>query len=147
MKAPPRQNAPERIATECLFSPVRLLQRVITSLYDEAVRDHGVRMTQLNVLVAIEMMRGEARPPQLGDVLRLEKSSLSRELVLLEKAGLVKRGPGRAPLLTVTAKGKDLLQDVLPAWEQAQERAIAILGTQQAAMLRRTVHRLRKPPA
>jgi hypothetical protein len=47
------KEASKRIARECIAVRVRLLNRVITSLYDDALRPLGITVSQLNLLVAI----------------------------------------------------------------------------------------------
>ena len=42
-----------RVARECIAVRVRLINRVITALYDEALRPHGLRVSQANILVAV----------------------------------------------------------------------------------------------
>ena len=58
--------AAEVIAAECLAVRVRTLNRAVTALYDDALRPHGLRVGQLNLLVAVARM-GTARP---GDLCR-----------------------------------------------------------------------------
>ncbi|MBV8127915.1 MAG: hypothetical protein JO114_09705 [Planctomycetaceae bacterium] len=45
--------AAELIAGECLGVRVRTLNRALTALYDETLRPHGLRVGQLNLLVAV----------------------------------------------------------------------------------------------
>ena len=70
----------ERIRGECLRLPVRMLHRVVTSIYDDALAEHGVGMAQLNLLVAIECLGKKATSSMLSRKLLLEKSSVSRDL-------------------------------------------------------------------
>ena len=62
-----KRSTPElldRIACDCIAVRVRLINRVITALYDEAMRPHGLRVSQGNILVAVAR-RGEARPAEI----------------------------------------------------------------------------------
>src|SRR6476469_3419941 len=76
----------EVIAAECLAVRVRALNRAVTALYDEALRPHGLRVGQLNLLVAVARM-GTARPGDLCRFLRMEKSTLSRDVELMSRNG------------------------------------------------------------
>src|SRR5262249_58609056 len=78
--------AAELIAGECLGVRLRTLNRAVTALYDDALRPHGLRAGQLNLLVAIARM-GTARPGDLCGVLRMEKSTLSRDVEVLRRKG------------------------------------------------------------
>ena len=50
----------DKIAAECLCMPLRLVHRVVTGIYDEALRPLGVRIAQLNLLVGIARMSDRA---------------------------------------------------------------------------------------
>lgn len=120
----------ERVAGECIAVRVRLINRVVTALYDEALRPHGVRVSQGNILVAVAR-RGEARPAEVCRLLRIEKSTLSRDVELLKQAGWLASDPpdgGRNQTLRVTPEGLRLLAKVQPAWEQAQAEARSLIG-------------------
>ena len=56
-----RLSAAELIAGECLAVRVRALNRAVTALYDEALRPLGLRVGQLNLLVAVARI-GTAGP-------------------------------------------------------------------------------------
>ena len=118
-----------RIAGECLAGRVRVLNRVITGIYDVALRPHNVRVSQMNVLVAIAAL-GPVRATDVCRRLRLDKSTLSRDLDRLLARGWVRATPGvgRTQDLEATAAGRALIKTVMPAWEVAQERVRGVLG-------------------
>ena len=80
-----RLPAAERMAGGCLAVRVRTLNRVVTALYDDALRPLGPRVGQWNLLVAIARM-GTARP---GDLCRILAPSRTLSFV---------RCPARNPL-------------------------------------------------
>lgn len=136
--------AAELIAGECLGVRVRTLNRTVSALYDEALRPHGLRVGQLNLLVAIAR-RGTARPADLCRFLRMDKSTLSRDVERMRRNGWLEvdgSGDQRARPLRITAQGRALVEAVVPAWRQAQARALEILGGEATAALRRAVDRL-----
>ena len=141
--------AAELIAGECLGVRVRTLNRAVTALYDEALRPHGLRVGQLNLLVAVARME-PAKPSDLCRFLRMEKSTLSRDVELMRRKGWLEVGDSgdkRARPLRVSAEGRALLDSVVPAWRQAQERVRAMLGGDVTASLGRAVDRLWKEGA
>src|SRR5947209_6217265 len=81
-----RPTAAEIIAGECLAVRVRTLNRAVTALYDEALRPHGLRVGQLNLLVAVARMR-PARPGDFCQFLRVDKSTLSRDVEIMRRNG------------------------------------------------------------
>ena len=76
------------MARECIAVRVRLINRVISALYDEALRPFGLRISQANILAAVAHM-GEARPAEVSRILRIEKSTLSRDVELMRRNGWV----------------------------------------------------------
>jgi DNA-binding MarR family transcriptional regulator len=141
-----RPTVAEVIAGECLAVRVRTLNRAVTALYDEALRPHGLRVGQLNLLVAIARL-GTARPGDLCRLLRMDKSTLSRDVEVLRRNGWLEvddSGGGRARPLRLTAAGGALLEDVMPAWRQAQQQAEALIGGEASVVLGRVVDRLWK---
>jgi DNA-binding MarR family transcriptional regulator len=134
----------ELIAGECLAVRVRTLNRAVSALYDETLRPHGLRVGQLNLLVAVARM-GTAKPGDLCRLLRMDKSTLSRDVEVLRRNGWLEAGDSadaRARLLRLSGRGQALLEAVVPAWRQAQERAEALIGGEATAALGRVVDRL-----
>jgi DNA-binding MarR family transcriptional regulator len=136
--------AAEVIAGECLAVRVRTLNRAVTALYDEALRPHSLRVGQLNLLVAVARM-GTARPGDLCRILRMDNSTHSRDVEEMRRNGWLEVGDSadaRARPLRLTAAGDALLEAVVPAWRQAQEKAEALIGVEAKAALGLVVDRL-----
>jgi len=126
----------KNMAEQCLAMRMRRLNRVITRIYDEELRQHDVGVAQLNALTALGLA-GELQPAQLGGVLDVEKSTLSRNLRRLEERGWIHIvGQGSAQRVSLTEEGAALLGKVRPAWERAQRRARDALGDPFAGALR-----------
>src|SRR5437868_1565067 len=87
MPRPAGHETPDAvIAAECLAVRLRTLHRAVTALYDDALRPHGLRVGQLNLLVAVARM-GIAKPGDLCRVLCMEKSTLSRDVEVMRRHG------------------------------------------------------------
>jgi len=111
---------------------VRVLNRVITKIYDDCLRPHGLRAAQQNILVAISLMKLPT-PSDLERRLSLDKSTVSRNVERMRRRGwveFVSGQDGRSHHLHVTAEGRKLLRKTLVAWEQAQKKTAALLGKQ-----------------
>jgi DNA-binding MarR family transcriptional regulator len=117
------------IAGCCLAARLRLLNRVVTNLYDAALRPHGLRVSQMNILVVIAV-GGPLRAVDAARRLRLETSTLSRDLERLIDRGWVRSSPGkgRALRLEVTPAGRSLLATVVADWRKAQREARELLS-------------------
>jgi len=44
------------IATNCLSVRLRLMSRMVGAIYDEALRPHAIKASQLNILVAVSAL-------------------------------------------------------------------------------------------
>ena len=136
--------AAEVIAAECLAVRVRALNRAVTALYDDALRPHGLRVGQLNLLVAVARM-GTARPGDLCRVLCMDKSTLSRDVEVMRRNGWleVEDSGGRSRPLRLSPEGQALLERVAPAWRQAQAQARTLIGDDGAVAVLQIARRLR----
>ena len=124
---------------ECIAVRVRLINRVITGLYDEAIRPFGLRTSQANILAVLGQL-GTARPSEVCRLLRIEKSTLSRDVELMKRNGWVESDPptgGRNQTIKLTADGQTLLIAFVPLWEKAQEQAKQLIGAEGEAALDR----------
>jgi DNA-binding MarR family transcriptional regulator len=130
-----RSAKAREIGRECLAVRVRLLNRKVTAICDEGLRPFGVRVAQVNILVAAANL-GPVAPTKLAALLAMDKSTLSRDAEKLIARGWMATAPGadaRGHLLTVTPAGIALIERVHPAWAAAQERLKAELGRTLAA--------------
>ncbi len=120
----------DQLNRECIADKLRLLNRMITNLYDEALRPAGITTSQMNILVVVARY-DTATPGQVGRWLHMERSTLSRNLDRLRKQGLLAAttaGRGRALELRLTAEGTRALQKGLPHWRRVQRKARSLLG-------------------
>lgn len=118
-------------ALSCVALRARRLSRLVTRLYERALSGHDITIAQFTLLGAA-VLEGPLKPARLARLLDLEKSTLSRNLRLMEAAGLlriVSDGTGPAGhLVHVTGRGRRTLAGALPAWREAQRRVTDALG-------------------
>jgi DNA-binding MarR family transcriptional regulator len=132
------------MASECIAVRVRLINRVISGLYDEALRPFELRISQANILSAIRHV-GEVRPADISRILRIEKSTLSRDIELMKKNGWLESDPpegGRNQKIRLTSQGTKILARIEPSWEKAQAEATSLIGEEGAAALHGIATRL-----
>lgn len=129
------------MAGECIAVRVRLLNRLITKLCDDGLRPFGVRVAQVNILVAVANA-GPITPNELARRLVLDKSTLSRDADKLIASGWLRTADeedGRSHTLAVTPAGLELLDRIYPAWEAAQKEIAAVLGADGVGAIAGTV--------
>lgn len=127
----------KHIARDCVAVRARVVSRAVTSAYDRHLRPFGLKVSQMNILVACAVF-GPVRPPRVCSVLHLEPSTLSRNVERLRKRGLLEMIPtkdSRTHELRVTADGYRLIEDAYPAWIAAQEQVVSIVGEKGAESL------------
>jgi DNA-binding MarR family transcriptional regulator len=129
----------EEIARDCLAARVRLLNRTISRVYETALRPYDVTVSQLNLLSAV----GQLEPVpagKLADLLSLQISTLSRNMHLMEEAGLIDIAPaerGNGRVISLTRAGARKLEEALPAWRAAQAEAAELIGPDARTLLKR----------
>src|SRR5881392_2275314 len=134
----------DTISRTCIAVRLRLLNRVVTTLYDDALRPLGLKVSQLNILVVTAKL-GLARPAKVCDLLQLDPSTLSRNVERMRARGWLEVVPGedaRTQPFRLTAQGRRLLERAVPAWEQAQQQAGELLGEDGVALLTKTAKKL-----
>ena len=139
----------DTIAKTCIAVRLRLLNRVVTNFYDEALRPLGLKVSQLNILIVTARL-GLARPAQVCDILQLDASTLSRNIKPLQAHGWLEVVPdedARTQPFQLTPQGKRLIEKAVPAWEAAQRKATELLGDEGIALLDRAAMKLGGPRA
>ncbi|WP_439622680.1 MarR family winged helix-turn-helix transcriptional regulator [Gemmata sp.] len=135
----------ETIATTCIAGRLRLLNRVVTNLYDDALRPFGVKLSQGNVL-AVTAKLGVARPAEVCAILELDTSTLSRTVERMVANGWLEILPdddGRSHPFRLTAEGQRLMEKAIPAWEAAQAVAKELLGADGLRLLDAAIQRVK----
>ena len=128
----------------CAALNLRKAARIVTQLYDNALRPLGLRSTQLPILVTLAA-HGALSVSDLADRLVLDRTTLLRNLRPLQRRGLigVDRGEGkRSRRFTLTAAGGEAVAAALPLWAQAQARVMDGLGPTQSLRRQRSLSRV-----
>src|SRR3954447_2039767 len=144
MEAERVQAMIDKIAGECVAVRLRMLNRVITNIYDNALRPLDLKVSQMNILVAAAKM-GTARPAEVCQYLHLDVSTLSRNLDRMKARGWLEVVPdedGRSQPFQLTAQGRKLLERAVPAWSEAQQQVKRLLGDGFVNQLSRATKRV-----
>lgn len=114
----------------CTCFNLRKAARAVTQLYDDILRPTGLRITQFSLLAVIHFA-GKATISDLAEMAVMDRTTLKRNLELLEREGLVRIRPGtdaRVREVTLTRAAEAKLAAALPYWAKAQGRITAGLG-------------------
>ena len=110
---------------------LRRAARLLSQSYEDALRPAGLRATQFTVLQLLEMT-GEVTQKQMGRMLGLDTTTLTRTLTAMTRQGWIdkRRGEDRREWkLRLSNEGRAQFVTAEPLWKKAQESAQAKLGT------------------
>jgi DNA-binding MarR family transcriptional regulator len=121
----------------CTNLKLRQLMRRVAQLYDAEVGKTGLRGTQYSLLSYVARL-GPVRPVDLAAVMKVDASTLTRNLRPLMAAGYVTLDPGpdaRSRLVNCTQAGRDKRQEAQRRWRVAQESLNERLGAARVVAL------------
>jgi DNA-binding MarR family transcriptional regulator len=129
----------EEVSGACLGMRVARLHRVVARVYEQALQTVGLSLPQMEILTELMSVTGPVRPAALAARLMLERSTVSRNLALMQKRGwvtVVNTSPaGRAMTVTIANNGIAAFTSASTAWRNAQTSAATMLGPAAAATL------------
>jgi DNA-binding MarR family transcriptional regulator len=132
----------DTVASECVAVRLRMLNRVVTNIYDKALRSLELKVSQMNILVAAAKL-GTARPIEVCELLHLDVSTLSRNVERMKTRGWLEVVPdvedGRSQPFRLTLQGRKLLEKAVPAWSKAQQQVGKMLGSGFVEQLNQTL--------
>ena len=114
----------------CVCLNLRKASRIITQMYDDALKPSGLRSTQLPVLATL-VSAGPMTVNSVAEELLMDRTSLSRLLRPLVTRGLIKMTPGqdrRTRELSITDRGREAVAAAIPMWDGVQDRVLERLG-------------------
>ena len=117
----------------CACANLRRATRAVTQLYDQELRETGLRVTQFTLLQVLERIEPVAQG-RLGEILALDTTTLSRTLRPLEERGWIRSQPGddqRERHWSLTSGGRKKLAASKRPWNRAQDRLTARLGKKE----------------
>lgn len=123
----------------CTCFNLRKAARAVTQMYDEFLRPSGVRATQFSLLMLIRGL-GPIRLTELAEKAVMDRTTLKRNLELLQREGLVRVAPGddaRVREVSLTAAAEKRLGVALPLWRRAQAHITQELGEARSDRLLR----------
>ena len=125
-------------AAGCFCLASRQAARKITRLYDSYMQEAGIRVTQFTILSQL-MLRGEMPIGKLASILGMERTTLTRNLTLLEQQKWISIKAGddpRSRMIGITAQGRGMVRRGFPYWSKAQAQVGKMLGADGQAALK-----------
>jgi DNA-binding MarR family transcriptional regulator len=139
---PKHDQTYNEIGRTCACFNLRRAARLVTQRFDEAFRGLGLRATQLSVLTAVNNVP-DAPLSKLARVLGMDRTSLTRNLQVLERMGLISGKEGddkRQRRIGITPEGVLVLKNAFPIWRQVQTEVEEAIGTEKWEALLSGLH-------
>lgn len=117
----------------CMCASLRRASRALTQQYEDALRPTGLRATQFTILQALTLA-GDVTQGQLGEILAMDSTTLTRTLAIMSRQRWVKKRRGadrREWRIGISSEGKALFNRALPHWERIQTQLHKQLGNTQ----------------
>lgn len=137
-----------RVTGRCVCFNLRKASRLLSQVYDQALKPTGLKVTQFSLMMAVAG-HGGITIGNLARPLGMDRTTLSRNASLLEKKGLIEIGEGedrREQILNLTEKGAELLLEAIPIWEQVQKQLTEKIGEKRLDDLLRGLRDLVREP-
>ena len=130
-------------AGECNCLAVRQAARHITQFYDQLLAPSGLRTTQFSILARLRHL-GPMTINALAAQLVMDRTTLGRNILPLERDGLIAVEPGRrdkrSKTVCLTGAGAARLRTASNAWVRAQRQFETAFGAERTAAMRDLLH-------
>lgn len=127
-----------RMRAMCACNQLRRSARAVTQVYDAGMGPEGLKVTQMPILVALGAA-GDQPLSALAEILGLDRTTLTRNLRVLEDRGLATTRPreddARVRMVSMTPAGARELSSALARWEQVQSRVEERFGAERLRAL------------
>jgi DNA-binding MarR family transcriptional regulator len=114
----------------CMCASLRRASRLLSHLYEDALRPLGMRATQFTILQSLSLA-GEVTQGQLGQMLGMDSTTLTRTLTIMSREGWLARRRGedrREWRIRLSKEGESQFKTALPHWQKAQDGLRGLLG-------------------
>jgi DNA-binding MarR family transcriptional regulator len=126
----------------CSCNMMRKSARKITQFYENSLREAGIKPTQFTILATLANT-GPLQLTQLADKLLLERTSLTRNLNILERNEWIDIHPGeedsRQRVVSLSKNGYKQLDLTIPYWQKAQKSIDKDMGQDTMTGLKSTL--------
>ncbi|MDR7867084.1 MAG: MarR family winged helix-turn-helix transcriptional regulator [Sporomusaceae bacterium] len=123
---------------------LRRAARAVTRFYDNILKPSGLTVAQLALLRHIQMAE-KTTISELAKLIRIDRTTLNRNLKPLTDAGLITIAPGedsRTREISMTQAGQDAIETGWRLWGEAQEAIKVYMGDEELTRLKHLLTKL-----
>jgi len=119
----------------CFALQARKTANLLARVYNSALEPLGLEISQFSTLCAVALERWDSIT-ELAGALGVERSTLTRNLKVLDRDGLIvlSQTQGRGSMYRLTSKGRRMLSRALPLWNDVQARFSAVLSNSSSEL-------------
>ena len=129
----------------CYCTNARRSANALTEYYDNMFKNVGLTVAQYYLLINLKRLE-KVNITQWAEYVGLERSTMVRNVSILEKHGLIHVVKGKGKVFELTEFGKDTLERAIPIWEKAQNEIKEYIGEEDAEAIRRIGEKLQNLP-
>ncbi|HEY3425234.1 MAG TPA: MarR family winged helix-turn-helix transcriptional regulator [Negativicutes bacterium] len=131
-------------SSPCNCLNIRRSSRAVTQFYDKVLEPSGLKITQLSLLRHVQLL-GPIAISELAKAMRLDRTTLNRNMKPLVDAGHIVINPGKDPRtrqVMLTEAGNVATEKAWTLWGEAQGALKEYLGEEDLATLIKLLSKL-----
>jgi DNA-binding MarR family transcriptional regulator len=120
------------------------VSRVVTQMYDQALKPAGLKITQFGILRLLAAFPGMTTGA-IAEALVMDSTTLTRTLKIIHDSGWIEVVPGedrRERHWSITAAGTARIQEALPLWKKVQKEFVQMVSESDMDVFTRTMYQL-----
>jgi len=140
----PPSNPVKPIKMPCYCGSIRQASRIVTQMYDQALKPSGLKITQFGILRLLSAYPG-LTTGAMAEALVMDSTTLTRTLKIIQDSKWIESIPGedrRERRWSVTEAGKERLEQATPLWKNAQKEFAQLASDVDLDGLTKTVFHL-----
>ena len=122
--------------SECYCTNLRRSANAISDFYDSALKDTGLTIAQYYLLINLARLQS-ANITHWAEQVGLDRSTMVRNIKLLESRNLIEKAEGHGKTFTLSAVGKKSLEAAVIVWNEAQKKIELFLGREDTEAILR----------
>ncbi|OUS00129.1 hypothetical protein A9Q86_11860 [Flavobacteriales bacterium 33_180_T64] len=111
----------------CIGSRLRQISRLVDNIFRSALADFDVTENQMTILFVVSKFEN-VEQGVIGQVLSLERSTVSRNVKMLSNKGYISKSLDYRPLISLSKDGVILVNKLIPIWEDTMSLLTDKLG-------------------
>ncbi len=127
----------------CYCTNLRRTAQTLSDYYDEALRETQLNVSQYCLMINLSRM-GKANITWWAKKVGLDRSTMVRNVKVLENHGWVKVVEGNGKTFALSEEGKSVLDKAVPLWEKTQAKIEEKVGTKDAEAILRICNKLQE---